>query len=348
MVEQGHKLEIGRTSMIGWCVANRMARIALDVGEEAVRFDNPLLPDTRSELALPLGSRGEIIGALTIQSTQAAAFSEEDIAVLQTMADQLANAIANVQLFDQAQRELAGRKRAEEALRQYAAELEARNEDLDAFAHTVAHDLQNPLSLIVGCAQVLDESYDSMPGEQIQSCVRTIARNGRRMSNIIDELLLLSGLRQVEVDLKPLDMASIVAEARQRLANMIDERDAQIVLPKTWPVVIGHGPWVEEVWANLLSNAIKYGGQSPCVELGAELQRGNMVSFWVRDNGPGLLPEEQSRLFTPFTRLDQVQTKGYGLGLSIVQRIVEKLGGQVGIESETGKGSTFWFTLRAL
>jgi len=118
MLAQGHKLEIGGTSMIGWCVANKQARIALDVGEEATRFENPLLPETHSELALPLISRGEAIGALTIQSSQEAAFSDEDIAVLQTMADQLANAVANARLYDQAQEEIADRRRAEEALAQ--------------------------------------------------------------------------------------------------------------------------------------------------------------------------------------------------------------------------------------
>ncbi len=114
MVEQGHKLEIGGNSMIGWCIDNKQARIALDVGEEAVRFENPLLPETRSELALPLISRGEAIGALTIQSVEEAAFSDEDITVLQTMADQLANAIENARLYSQAQQEIAERKRAEE------------------------------------------------------------------------------------------------------------------------------------------------------------------------------------------------------------------------------------------
>jgi PAS domain S-box-containing protein len=99
MLEQGHRLKVGGESMIGWCVANKRARIALDVGEEAVRFDNPLLPETRSELALPLVSRGQAIGALTIQSAEEAAFTEEDIAVLQTLADQVATAIANARLY---------------------------------------------------------------------------------------------------------------------------------------------------------------------------------------------------------------------------------------------------------
>ena len=118
MLQEGHKLEIGGHSMIGWCIANQQARVALDTGEDAARFENPLLPKTRSELALPLISRGRAIGALTIQSEREAAFTPEDIAVLQTMADQLANAITNARLYNQAQREIHERKQAEETLRQ--------------------------------------------------------------------------------------------------------------------------------------------------------------------------------------------------------------------------------------
>jgi PAS domain S-box-containing protein len=103
MLAEGHKLEIGGTSMVGWCIANNQARIALDVGEEAVRFVNPLLPKTRSEMALPLICRGQIIGAMTVQSVQEAAFSDEDIAVLQTMADQVAVAIENARLLTRTQ-----------------------------------------------------------------------------------------------------------------------------------------------------------------------------------------------------------------------------------------------------
>jgi GAF domain-containing protein/HAMP domain-containing protein len=101
MLEAGHRLQVGGESMVGWCTANAQARIALDVGEEAVRFDNPLLPETRSEMALPLISRGQVIGALTVQSTEVAAFSDEDISALQTMADHLAVAIDNARLFSE-------------------------------------------------------------------------------------------------------------------------------------------------------------------------------------------------------------------------------------------------------
>ncbi|OQY23657.1 MAG: hypothetical protein B6I35_03225 [Anaerolineaceae bacterium 4572_32.2] len=103
MLEAGHALEVSDTSMIGGCVLHKEARIALDVGEEPVRFNNPFLPDTHSEMALPLLSLSEPVGAMTIQSTKMAAFSEGDVAVLQTMADQLATAIANARLFEQTQ-----------------------------------------------------------------------------------------------------------------------------------------------------------------------------------------------------------------------------------------------------
>jgi signal transduction histidine kinase len=158
-----------------------------------------------------------------------------------------------------------------------------------------------------------------------------------------------------------------VDEALARLAYMIEEHQAQIVLPESWPVALGYGPWVEEMWVNYLSNALMYGGKPPRVELGWDivgngewgLRRERSVErvgsgqsaptttirFWVRDNGPGLMPEEQERLFKPFERLDRVRAKGHGLGLSIVRRIAEKLGGKVGVASEPGQGSVFWFTL---
>jgi GAF domain-containing protein/HAMP domain-containing protein len=112
MLARGHRLGVGGDSMIGQCVAKAEARIALDVGEEAVRFDNPLLPETRSELALPLRSRGQVIGAMTVQSVEEAAFDEADIAVMQTMADQVAVAIDNARLLTESQAALEAERRA--------------------------------------------------------------------------------------------------------------------------------------------------------------------------------------------------------------------------------------------
>ncbi len=126
MLENGHKLKIGNTSMVGWCIHNRQPRIALDVGEDSVQIINPLLTETRSELALPLITRGQTIGALNIQTNKKAAFGKEEISIFQTMAGQLANAILNARLYAQLQRELEDRKLIEEEIRKLNVELEDR------------------------------------------------------------------------------------------------------------------------------------------------------------------------------------------------------------------------------
>ena len=147
-IERNHRLKIGAGSMIGWSIDNRTARIALDVGEEAVHFKrNPILPDTRSEMALPLISRDQVIGALTVQSIEREAFSNEDITLLQTMADQLANAIANAELFEgvaQAQKEAESRLRETQALQQLSqnlAETLQVDEILDIFLQACAKEI---------------------------------------------------------------------------------------------------------------------------------------------------------------------------------------------------------------
>ncbi|MDY6877805.1 MAG: PAS domain S-box protein [Chloroflexota bacterium] len=286
----------------------------------------------RSILTIPLRIKRGVIGVLQVVDTEIARFKPADLMLLEPLANSASIAIDNARLV--------------EAMHQHTIELQARNEELDAYAHTVAHDLKNPLAPIVGFADVLETDYTTMSKEEVERYLHMIARNGRKMSNIIDELLLLAEVRQVKkVALIPLEMATIVAEALQRLALIIEEHQAEITLPATWPVALGHPLWVEEVWTNYLNNAIKYGGQPPLVELGATVQADGDVCFWVRDNGDGIPLEEQARLFTPFTRLALTRAKGHGLGLSIVRRIMEKLGGHVGVESEIGRGSVFTFTL---
>lgn len=264
--------------------------------------------------------------------------------------------VSNVYLVDQQRviqcniRDITARKRAEGALSQSMAELRERNEELDAFAHTVAHDLRNPVHLTLGHAHLMAKYYSTMTDDERQRSLNILVLTGQKMGKIIDELLLLAELHKSEVKPRPLDMVNIVAESVGRLSDDIKDTQAEIVWPDAprWPVALGYGPWVEEVWVNYLSNALTHGGAplaTPRIELGAALQPDGMVCYWVRDHGPGITPETQSRLFAPFTHLNQVRPRGHGLGLSIVRRIVEKLGGQVGLKSQVGEGSMFYFTL---
>ncbi|MBN1246277.1 MAG: GAF domain-containing protein [Anaerolineae bacterium] len=286
-----------------------------------------------SLLGLPLEAGEKRLGAALLAFNADHTFTTSEIERGETVTGLVALAIAKAQLVDE--------------LSTYAEELEARNAELDTFAHTVAHDLKDPLGWIVGYAETLALGYSGLTEAEQQRHLRIIAKSGRKMGNIIDGLLLFSSLRSEEaVPQKPVDMAWIVGEVLIRLSGALEASQAEILLPESWPAALGHAPWVEEVWANYLSNAIKYGGHPPELELGAE-QRGDSIVFWVQDNGAGIPSECQATLFEPYYRFGSGGRAGYGLGLSIARRIVEKMGGQVGVESELGEGSRFSFTLPA-
>ncbi|MBN1658791.1 MAG: GAF domain-containing sensor histidine kinase [Anaerolineae bacterium] len=324
----------------------------------------------RAYVVVPLWSQDGLAGTLNLESTVPRAFTEDQINIAREVATSLAVAIRQARLYARLQKELEERVQAEATLQRRTAALEAHNAELDAFAHTVAHDLKNPVFAVLGYAQLLRSRRDSLTHEVQDHYLDVIAINARKMNTIIDELLLLANVRaRGDVKTGPLDMAGIVGEAVERLQHLVDEVHGRIVIPNSWPVAHGHAPWVEEVWVNYISNALKYGGEPPCVELGCvldgqppwrtaarsepaidKLDTDSLMTdaiFWVRDNGPGLKPEECASLFTPFERLHQVHGEGHGLGLSIVQRIVQKLGGTVGVQSDgvPGRGCTFYFTL---
>jgi signal transduction histidine kinase len=231
-------------------------------------------------------------------------------------------------------------------------ELKLQSEELDAFSHTVAHNLKKQIALITGYAELLRENLASHSSQNILHYLETIARNGYKMGRIVEALLLLATVRGSQVEHSTLEMGLIVADALQRLAHEIQQTNAEVVIPNGWPVAVGYAPWVEEVWVNYLGNAIKHGvnpagDQPPKIEIGAKTQPDGMQCFWVRDFGPGIAPQDQGRLFQPFNMVSSSSRKGHGLGLSIVRRIVERLGGQVAVESQVGSGSCFSFTLPA-
>jgi PAS domain S-box-containing protein len=245
-----------------------------------------------------------------------------------------------------AAQDITQRKEDEEKLRRQAEELRIRNEELDAFAYTVAHDLKNPIASMMGFASLMQTYYDKMDKEKILEYLGLIIESGYKLKEIINALLLLAGVsKETQPDIMPLDMKIIVDDSKRRLAQLIEDTQAEISYPDDFPLAQGYAPWVEEIWANYLSNALKYGGRPAKVTIGADEPQNGMVRFWIRDNGRGLTADEQQRVFTPFTRLNQVKIEGHGLGLSIVQRIVNRLGGDVGVRSVVGEGSEFSFTL---
>lgn len=241
---------------------------------------------------------------------------------------------------------------AEEALRLTNEELEQRvkerTAELEAFARTVAHDLKNPLSNIISSAEFIIHANSELSQAHTLRFISLIEESGRKASQIIDELLLLSSVNQTNVQSKPLNMSQIIEQVQNRLSLMIQKYHSHMMIPEEWPVAMGYAPWIEQVWINYLSNGLKYGGRPPHIELGATHLNGqDQIRFWIRDNGVGIPLEAQNELFTEFTRIGERRVEGTGLGLAIVKRIVEKLGGEVGVESQMGNGSEFYFTLPA-
>ncbi len=224
-------------------------------------------------------------------------------------------------------------------------DLRLQNEDLEAFAHMVAHDLKNPLTTIMGISELLPLLSPVDDAAEMDEYLHVLQGTAKKMDSIIHALLLLARVRQQEVVVRPLNMAVVVAEVLGRLYYAVDAADAVIVQPDSWPDVVSYAPWLEEIWVNYVSNGLKYGGQPPHLTLGFTPQEDGSIRFWVLDNGDGIDPADYDRVFSAFTRLDETRAEGHGLGLSIVSRIIARLGGSAGVESGENGGSLFYFSL---
>jgi len=345
MLKVGHRLAVGGESMVGQCVAHAEARIALDVGGEAVRFKNPLLPETRSEMALPLNNRGKCIGALTVQSSKEAAFSSGDITALQSMADQLAIAIANARLYDEVQHYAT---QLEERVAERTAALAAVNKELEAFAYSVSHDLRAPLRGMDGFSQALLEDYASQLDATGQDYLRRVRAGSQRMGYLIDDLLKLSRLTRTEMQWERVDLSALAHEIAADLRRTQPERQVEFVIADG-VVASGDARLLRVVLENLLGNAWKFTSKQALarIEFGHAEGEGESVYF-VRDNGAGFDMAYAGRLFGAFQRLHSTtEFEGTGIGLATVQRIIHRHGGRAWAEGAVDQGATFYFALAA-
>ena len=221
-------------------------------------------------------------------------------------------------------------------------------EDLDAFAHTVAHDLRNSLSSIFSASEIMDELISKNEKNLLSELSSLINHSANKSIQLTHELLLLATTEKTEIERKTLNMSNILNESKNQLSDLLKNSNVIFTEPETWPQAIGYAPWVEVVWTNYISNAIKYGGNPPEIKVGANVLHNDNIMFWIQDNGKGLTKQQQKMLFNNFVRLHPGKADGYGLGLSIVKKIIEKLDGSVGVESDgNGEGSKFFFILPA-
>lgn len=335
MLASQHSLPVGNSSMAGWCVANNHARIALDVGKDAVHFKNPILPLTRSELALPLRSRGRVIGSMTIQSQLEAAFSESDTTALQTMADQVANAIETARLFNDRVKLIE--------------ELEVKNAELEQFAYTVSHDLKSPLVTMRGYLGYLSEDAHKGDFERFDRDLKRVASATMTMQRLLNDLLTLSKVGRIVDTVEDVAVTEVANAVLELIHGSYMDTKIKITIADDLPLVRINRTRMGEVIQNLLANAFKFMGDqpSPCIEIGKSgLDHTTQYPIiFVRDNGIGIESKYHLQIFGLFNRLD-TNTEGTGVGLTLVKRIVEMYGGRIWVESDgDGKGSAFCFTL---
>jgi PAS domain S-box-containing protein len=225
-------------------------------------------------------------------------------------------------------------------------DLKKKNAELESYATTVAHDLTSSASGVLQFADLLINSGSSFTEQEKETFLKNISQSGKKMVSIIRELLIFSTIKKEDIKLSKIDMKEIVQSVLDRLSVQIEKQSVQIIYSAELMDCIGYAPWIEEVMFNFVSNAIKYGGKPPKIEIKSQLTDDGFVKYSVTDNGLGIDPEFQKIIFEEKNKNKDKLIRGYGLGLSIVKKIIEKLDGYVEVESEKGKGSTFSFYMK--
>lgn len=294
---------------------------------------SPFLASYQSQIILPLVADNTLLGSLNFAALKPHVYSHDDVRIAYMLALQLSAAMRNASIFTE--------------LQATQAALNMRVEQLDAYSHTIAHDLKTPLSNILLWSELLKMIFGTRIPPEAVPYIDTIYESGKTMQRMIDQLLQLARLHHSPASLVPVHVQDVVGMAVMRFQAQLEETGISLTIADDLPDAMGYDQWVEEIFANLISNAIKYmGTETPVkrIEIFA-IQEVDFIKYAVRDTGVGIKGEDQKRLFEKFSRLHSVKAEGLGLGLSIIAQMIKQLGGQIDIESEWGKGSTFWFCL---
>jgi len=235
----------------------------------------------------------------------------------------------------------------EELVVERTAELTATNKQMETFVYSIAHDLRAPLHSMQGFSELLVGDAGTTLSEKGRDFANRINKSAQFMDSLLSDLLAFSRVSQRQVELTSVSLNTVVASVVSRLEKDVQEKKACLENLGPWPSVLAHAPTLAQVLFNLTSNALKFvtAGVPPVVRLRTE-ERAEFIRVWVEDNGPGIAPQYQDQIFRLFARLEGEKYPGTGLGLTIVQKGVERMGGRVGVESSPGKGSRFWVELR--
>jgi PAS domain S-box-containing protein len=326
-------------SIVARAARTRTGVISNDVRQAAFFLPNPLLPETRSELAVPLIVSNELIGVLDVQSSEVDYFSFEDSRLLTTFADQIAVAVRNAEAFER-ERSTIERLREVDRLKQ-------------EFLANMSHELRTPLNSIIGYSEVLIDGVDGDLTEEAMEDVQAIYTSGKHLLNIINEILDLAKIEagQMQLNMKTTNLQELLTEVVRSSQILVKDKTVEMILDEVSPIGMIHGDKIRlnQVMLNLISNAVKFTDKGHVrIAYGMD---GQNIRVEVQDTGAGMKQSDLDVIFERFRQADGSSTRkvgGTGLGLAITRQLIQMHGGEIYVESQLGEGSIFWFTIPAI
>ena len=297
-------------------------------------------------MGFPISIGEKRLGVLALHNrTPDKIFTQRDFSLMEAIAREVAIAIQNARLFEALQKELQERNRIEREREAMLKDLEAKNAELERFTYTVSHDLKSPLVTIAGFLGFLEDDLKKGDQQRLQATIHRIYEAAKKMRRLMDELLELSRVGRLANPAVEVSLGDLAREAVELTQGQLMAQQVEVRIEADLPVVFVDRIRMIEVLQNLIVNAIKFIGiqEHLLIEIGMTIRNSQNV-FFVKDNGMGIAPEYHQKVFGLFDKLDPA-SEGTGIGLALVKRIVEVHGGKIWVESELGKGATFFFTL---
>jgi PAS domain S-box-containing protein len=336
----------------GWVVKHGQPVIAPDVWLDPRYYK--IIPDTRSELCVPMTVGSLTIGALNIESPQLNAFTNNDLRLLSTLANNLAAIIERVHLFNAVEAARIESQQRAQALAEANARLQELDRLKDQFLASVSHELRTPLNSIIGFSDVLMKRMAGEISSKQEECVRNILLSGEHLMALINDILDLSKIKagRMSLELGIFDVHDLLTEVQTTIMPLVNKKSQALTIehPDGLPPLTADRFRIKQVLLNLLSNANKFTPIEGRITVSCRVSDPeDSVLFSVADTGAGIRPNDQEIIFEEFRQAGhdpaEVKVKGTGLGLAISKRLVEMHKGRIWVESQYGHGATFFFLL---